>query len=155
MQKLNSFCHLLSIIFLILFSFTLTSNSEVNSCGHVHRTYFDSSRTQLTGSGIYYLGSVIWVCSWLFYNWIEGWRPWGFSSFSSSFHYTPALQRDLKVRIGEQALGTGFTSVLETQLFLIYKCLVVCKSVSVPKLHIKVSDLCCTQWGQECMFVIV
>lgn len=115
-----------------LFSFTLTSpNSEVNSCGHVHGTYFDSSRTQLTDSGIYYFSSVIWVCSWLFCNCIEGWRPWFFSPFNL-LSTTPALQRDLKACVRKWALGTGFTSGLETQLFLIYKCLVVRKSVSLP-----------------------
>lgn len=76
-----------------LFSFMLiSSNSEVNSCSPVHRTYFDSSRIQLTDSGIYHFSSIIWVCSCLFYNSTEGWRPCVLFFFSSSFHYMSIAQ---------------------------------------------------------------
>lgn len=125
-----------------LFSFMLiSSNSEV-SCGHRHRTYFDSaaglswqtleyiisvaSSGSIAGSSITLLKVEGLVCC-------------------SSFHLlssTWALHRDLKVCVGKGTLGTDFTSGLETQLFLIYKCLVVRKSVSLPKLHIKVFALC-------------
>lgn len=89
----------------------------------MHGTYFDSSRTHLTDSGIYYLSSIIWVCGWLFYKCIEGWRPWVFFSLSSfqhnstakgpwSMHRTTGLRDRLYFRVRSPS-------------FLIYKCLVV------------------------------
>lgn len=150
-QLLNRFCHLLLIIFLITFfspsywSLLIVKSTDEATCtGHTLTAAGLSWQTLeyiiLVASSGSVAGSSITVLK------VEG------LVCRSSFHLLStawALHRDLKVCVGKWTLGIDFTSGLETQLSLIYKCLVVCKSVSLPKLHIKVFEQCCTWWEQE------
>lgn len=152
---LNRFCHLLLIIFLITFFSPCWFHLIVKSTAVALCTGHTSTATGFSWQTLEYIISVassgsVAVSSITLLK-VEG------LVCCSSFHLlstTWALHRDLKVCVGKWTLGTDFTSGLETQLFLIYKCLVVCKSVSLPKFHIKVFELSCTWWEQAYMFVI-